>query len=82
MLATTKEVWTECVSQSMSAIECKNFIDEEILTLFTGQDKLIPTRIIGKRAHEDDWYNAVVITMDDSDLTLGRDKDGWIYYTL
>lgn len=80
-LATTKEVWTECVDQSMSAIECKFFIDDEILRFFTGPDRFIRTRIIGKRANYDDWYNAVVITMDDNDFALGRDSDGWIYYT-
>lgn len=82
MLATTKEVWPECVAQGMSAIECKFFIDDEILRLFTGEDQFIRTRIIGKRAYEDLWYNAVSIKMDDNDLALGRDSDGWIYYTL
>ena len=82
MLATTKEVWTECVDNSMTAYECKEFIDNEILTLFTGEDKNIMTRIIGKRSNVDEWYNAVVITMDDNDLTVGKDCDGWVYYTL
>lgn len=82
MLATTKEVWTECVDQSLSAYECKDFIDHEIRTLFTGDDKNIPTRIIGKRSKQDMWYNAVYITMDDNDLTVGKDCDGWVYYNL
>lgn len=81
LLATTKEIWPECAAQSMSAIECKYFIDDEILRLFTDEDKFIRTRIVGKRTSGDEWYNAVVITMDDNDFALGKDGDGWIYYT-
>ena len=66
----------------MTAIACKEFIDEEILTIFTEQDKFIRTRIIGKRSTEDEWYNAVTILMDDNDVVLGRDGDGMVYYGL
>jgi len=33
-------------------------------------------------ASGDPWYNAVVIDMDDSDMALGANNDGWIEYTL
>ena len=62
------------------AIQCKEFIDEEILTWFTDKDMFTRTRITGKRTIEDDWYNGVSIVMDDSNMVLGRDRDGWIYY--
>ena len=82
LLATTKEAWPECHAQAMTAIACKEFIDEEILTIFTEQDKFIRTRIIGKRSTQDEWYNAVTILMDDNDVVLGRDGDGMVYYGL
>ena len=82
LLATMKLVWPECVAQDMSPIECKFFIDDEILTLFTENDKFIRSRIIRKRSTENECYNAAVIEMDDNDQTLGRDSNGWIYYTL
>ena len=47
----------------MTAIQCKEFIDEEILTLFTGDDKYIQTYIRGVRNMEDDWYHVVEIYM-------------------
>ena len=54
----------------MTAVECKAFIDEDILTSdqFKDQDKMIRTIIKGKRDSNDVWYNAVVINMNDADM--------------
>lgn len=80
LLAVVKETWTECVDQRLSAIDCKEFIDEEILTEFTGIDKFIQTKIVGKRNGLDEYYNAVVIPMDDDHMVVGR--DGQVIYDL
>ena len=66
----------------MDASACKEFIDEEILTTFTGIDQYIQSKIVGKRSEDDEYYNAVVIPMSDEFMTLGRDGDGVIYYDL
>lgn len=66
----------------MTAIQCKDFIDTQILSLFTEEDRFIRTKIVGKRDETDEWYNAIVIPMADNDLTLGRDGDGLVYYDL
>lgn len=70
------------MDQHMDATACKEFIDEEILTTFTGIDQFIQTKIVGKRSEDDEYYNAVVIPMSDEYMTLGRDGDGMIYYDL
>lgn len=55
-----------CVDEGMDAVACKEFIDYEIFNYFTEQDQFIRTRIIGKRSFaEDDWYNVIVIMMDE-----------------
>lgn len=62
----TKEAWPVCVDEGMDAVACKEFIDYEIFNYFTEQDQFIRTRIIGKRSFaEDDWYNVIVIMMDE-----------------
>lgn len=66
----------------MHVVTCKEYIDEYILTHFEGRDKYIRVIIKGKRSTGDEWYNTVVIYMDDYDMTLGRDSDGMIYYDL
>ncbi len=77
-----KETWPECVDKHMSAVLCKEFIDEEILNTFTGRDKYIRVIIKGKRKEYDTWYNTIVISMDDNDKAVGRDGNGMIYYDL
>ena len=82
ILAVTKSAWPECINNHLTAIQCKEFIDTEILAFFTERDRFIQTRIVGPRNDDDEWYNAVVIAMDDSDHCVGRDGDGLIYYDL
>ncbi|KAL7547164.1 hypothetical protein ACHAWF_010486 [Thalassiosira exigua] len=72
--------WPECVNLKMTAIQCKEFIDEEIITTFTERDKYIRVIIKGKRKKSDTWYNTVVVTMDDSNMAVGIDGDGLIQY--
>ena len=81
-METIKETWPECLANGLTAVECKDFIDEEILTLFTGEDRYIQTHIVSKRATADEWYNCVAISMDDNDLVIGRNGDGLVYYDL
>ena len=81
-MAVVKSVWPECVENHLTAIQCKDFIDTEIMTLFSEEDRFIRTKIVGKRDEGDEWYNAIVIQMDDNDLTLGRNSDGKVYYDL
>lgn len=66
----------------MNGVSCKNFIDEEILSTFTGMDRNTRTNIVGKRDVMDVFYNTVVILMDDGDHVMGRDGDGMVYYDL
>ncbi len=66
----------------MNGVECKNFIDQEILSLFTGEDRMTRTVVTGKRSIMDFFYNSVVIYMDDGDIVQGRDGDGLIHYDL
>lgn len=80
MVAVLKSTWPACVDNRMNGVSCKNFIDEEILTLFTGVDRLTRTIIFGKRSIYDVFYNTVVILMDDGNHVVGRDGDGMIYY--
>jgi len=75
----------------LTGLECKAFIDEEILNgkdgpnndgneYFTGQDKLTRVILRPKRKPSDPWYNTVVIPMDDQDIVQGRDLNGQVYY--
>lgn len=80
LLKVTKDTWYECKDHNMDGVQCKEFIDHEILTLFEGQDRYIEAHIVSKRATADEWYNCIVIGMDDNDLTLGRDGDGLVWY--
>ena len=82
MVEVLKSTWPECVNNRMNGVHCKNFIDEEILSLFTGVDRLTRTIIVGKRSAYDVFYNTVVILMDDGDHVMGRDGDGMVYYDL
>lgn len=75
-----KNTWPECVRNKMTAIECKLFIDDEIFNTFTGRDKYIRVIIKDKRKPTDEWYNTVVITMDDSNMVVGIENDGLIDY--
>ena len=79
-METIKETWPECVALKMSSVQCKDFIDEEILTLLTGEDRNIQSHIVSKPGTTDEWYNCVAISMDDNDLVLGRNNDGLVYY--
>ncbi len=82
LLLTLTNTFPECVNNHMNGVECKSFIDEEILTLFSGEDRMTRTIISGKRSIMDFFYNSVVIYMDDEDIVTGRDGDGLIYYDL
>ena len=82
LLEVTKEAWPECVQNHLTALECKDFIDNEIYELFTERDQYVRSIIIGKRTKGDKWYNAVVIMMNDADMVMGRDGDGLVYYDL
>lgn len=77
-----KESWPECMTQHINADACKEFIDNEIFTLFTGADRYIKSFIKHKRNEADPWYNTVEVTMDDSNLVIGRDGDGIVHYPL
>lgn len=68
----------------MTPEQCKSFIEDEIMTspYFSDADRWIWVKIVNSRTEEDEWYNTVVITMDDNDLTVGRDHDGMVYYDL
>lgn len=37
-------------------------------------------KITGPRSEIDEWYNTMVIQMDENDLALGRNNDGFIHY--
>lgn len=75
-----KDTWPECTKQNMHALDCKQFIDEEIITTFTGRDRYIRVILRDKRKKWDDWYNTVVIHINDRHMTVGRDGDGIAYY--
>ncbi|KAL7546806.1 hypothetical protein ACHAWF_016016 [Thalassiosira exigua] len=75
-----RTTWPECVNQHMTAIQCKSFIDEDIISTFTGRDKYIRVIIKGKRRKYDTWYNTVVIVMNDADMATGIDGDGLVQY--
>lgn len=76
----TQTVWPECAKNRLDAVQCKNFIDEMILSEYTGDDRLTRTLIMPKRRSLEEWYNSVVIYMDDDDMVLGRNGDGLIWY--
>jgi hypothetical protein len=40
------------------------------------------THIVKKRVEADEWYNCLVIPMDDNDIVLGKHGDGLVYYDL
>jgi len=79
-LAVGKSVWPRCVTQRMSAIQCKELIDQEILSFNTDTDRFVRTIIVGKRNENDPLSNAVVLLMDDNDRVKGRDGDGLVRY--
>jgi len=81
-MAMTKEAWPECILQHMQADVCKEFIDTEIATLFTGSDRYIRSYIKQKRDEADEWYNVIDIVMDDNNLVIGEDGDGVVHYAL
>ena len=65
----------------MTSLECQAFIDDEIITLFEGEDRNMKTHIVKKREgptseNVDEWYNCIVIPMDDNDIVLGKHGDG------
>ena len=72
----------------LSGLECKAFIDEEILNgkddegteFFQGTDKQTRVILRPKRRPTDAWYNTVVIPMNDDDIVEGRDHDGLVHY--
>ena len=101
VLEVAKDTFPECMGQEttvlpngatygnngrMTALACKNFIDEFIYSavdaennqMFTNEDKFIRTRILGERKDQDFWYNTVVMQMDENDKVKGRDDDGMV----
>lgn len=81
VMAFVRQTWAECAELRWSGVECKNFIDEEILSpQTTGDDRLTRTIIVGKRNKMEEWYNTMVIYMGDDDIVLGRDGDGLVHY--
>lgn len=80
ILAVAKTQWPECTSRKLSAVQCKNLIDAEVLDMNTENDRFIRTIVVGKRNVNDELSNSIVIFMDDYDRVLGRDGDGMIYY--
>jgi hypothetical protein len=80
MLAVGKSTWPRCVNQKLSAIQCKEIIDQDILDLNTDTDKFVRTIIVGKRNENDPLSNSIVLFMDDNDRVMGRDGDGKVYY--
>jgi len=81
-LQLAKDTWPECIQQHMLAEVCKEFIDDEIQTLFTGVDQYITSKIRWRREETDPWYNTLDITMDDNNLVVGKDGDGVVHYEL
>ena len=81
-----KTTWPLCTENHMTGEECQAYIDEEIITLFEGEDRNMRTHIVKKReataVNVDEWYNAMVIPMDDNDIVIGRNGDALIYYDL
>lgn len=55
-MALAKASWPECISQHMKVDVCKDFIDNEIATLFDVTDQYIKTFIKRKRKDIDPWY--------------------------
>ena len=72
-----KETFPECVEQHMNGIQCKTYIDEEILKTFTGDDRMTRTVLVEKRSILDIFYNSVVIPMDDDDIVLVSFGEMW-----
>jgi len=66
----------------MQADVCKDFIDSEIATYFSGADRYIKTYIKEKRDNVDEWYNVIDMVMDDNNLVIGETGDGVVYYPL
>ena len=64
----------------MSAIQCKELIDQEVIEYNTDTDRFVRTIIVGKRKENDPLSNSVVLFMDDSDRVLGRNGDGKVWY--
>ena len=54
-MALAKASWPECISQHMKVDVCKDFIDNEIATLFHVTDQYIKTFIKRKRKDIDPW---------------------------
>ena len=77
-----QETWPICVEMRWTSFHCKAYIEDQILSTFTGQDRNIRVVIRNKRTRVDPWYHAVVIYMSDGDMAVGRNGDGWIYYDL
>lgn len=64
----------------MSAIQCKQLIDEEVLQYNTHADQFIRKIKIGTRAENDPLSNSVVILLDDNNMVKGKNGDGMIYF--
>jgi hypothetical protein len=82
LLKAQQYTWTQCVEERMTDEECKAFIDLFIYENFTGKDQYTRTIIQSRRKETDILYNAVTIVMDDGDMAIGRNGDGWMYYDL
>ena len=68
----------------MSGLNCKYFIDQEIIRLTTPDedDRLTRTILKSKRSRSDTNYNAVSILTDDFGIVQGVNRDGIVYYPL
>ena len=77
-LLIAKYRWPEC--KSMSAVACKELIDNDIMTLNTDVHTTIRSVIIEKRNETQKWYNAVAIPIWSNGWAAGRNGDGLIQY--
>ena len=78
-----KTKWPECVDDHLTAKQCKDLIDDDVQTLFTGDDKLITTHILHSRSIMDENYNLVVIrTRATNGRVRGVFDNGMVYYDL
>ena len=83
-LAILKTSWPECITQSMSAWQCKKLIDRHIKRSgwFTKPHKNhVSTHVLQTRTKFDENYNVVVIRTDGTTgHTKGVKKDGRVNY--
>ncbi len=64
----------------MSAIQCKQLIDEEVLQYNSHSDQFVRKILVGKRAENVPLFNSVLILLDDNNMVTGKNGDGMVYY--